>query len=244
MTGQSAGIDASIAGAQQADDGTAPDGFDLLFFEEQVAPDTVFDIEAAAGDGDVDVRMLIELATVGVQRTEDTDFDTQLAGVSEHGAGRTAKQVVKQRPVVVEKWPEQMGHGEGDVLPVAIGQDVLLLGNPLLGAFQATAAAGFRLAGLAEEARMCAVRGTAAIVTYAHGTGAAGEHALDGELGPVAELMTVLLEEAFPTLFVLEQKLCEARYVHDAEYKMRRVRWKGLRLRSRRAHAAGVLPFI
>lgn len=35
-----------------------------------------------------------------------------------------------------------MGHGEGDVLPVAIGQDVLLLGNPLLGAFQSTGAAG------------------------------------------------------------------------------------------------------
>ncbi|MEI2630844.1 DUF2913 family protein, partial [Erwinia aphidicola] len=42
---------------------------------------------------------------------------------------------------------------------------------------------------------------------------------------------------------VLEQKLCRARYVHETQYKMRRGRWKGLRLRSRRAHAAGVLPF-
>ncbi len=55
--------------------------------------------------------------------------------------------------------------------------------------------------------------------------------------------MAILLKEAFPALIVLEQKLCRARYVHETQYKMRRGRWKGLRLRSRRAHAAGVLPF-
>nr|ULG12877.1 hypothetical protein 376p_00023 [Serratia liquefaciens]ULG12984.1 hypothetical protein 377p_00020 [Serratia liquefaciens] len=72
----------------------------------------------------------------------------------------------------------------------------------------------------------------------------AGKHALDREFGPIGQLMTILLEEAFPALIVLEQKLCGSRYVHDAQYKMRPGRWKGLRLRSRRAHAAGVLPFI
>lgn len=54
------------------------------------------------------------------------------------------------------------------------------------------------------------------------GAGSAGQHALDGEFGPVGELMAILLEEAFPALFVLEQKLCRSRYVHDAQYKMRR----------------------
>jgi hypothetical protein len=34
-------------------------------------------------------------------------------------------------------------------------------------------------------------------------------------------LMAILIEEAFPTLVVLEQKLCRSRYVHDAQYKMR-----------------------
>lgn len=56
---QLTGIDAIVAGTQQTDNGTAPDGFNLLFFEEQMAPDAVFDIEAATGNGDVDVRMLI-----------------------------------------------------------------------------------------------------------------------------------------------------------------------------------------
>lgn len=48
--GQLAGIDAVVAGAQQTDDGTTPDGFNLLFFEEQIAPDTVFDVESATGN--------------------------------------------------------------------------------------------------------------------------------------------------------------------------------------------------
>ncbi len=191
--------------------GAAPDFFDLLFFEEQVAPDAVFDIEAATGNGDVDVRMLIELAAVGVQGAEDTNLDAQLAGVPEHGAGGAAKQVVEQRPVIVEERPQQVRHGEGDVLPVAVRQNVLLLGNPLLGALEAAAAAGLGLAGLAEKARVRAVRRAAAIAANAHGTGSAGKHALDGEFGPVGELMAILLEEAFPALVVLKQKLCRSR---------------------------------
>lgn len=63
-------------------------------------------IEAAAGDGNMDVRVLIELAPVGVQRTEDADLDAQFARVPEHGACRAAKQVVEQRPVVVEERPQ------------------------------------------------------------------------------------------------------------------------------------------
>ncbi len=96
--------------------------------------------------------MLIELASVGVQRAEDADFDAQLARMSEHGAGGAAKQVVEQRPVIIEERPEQVRHGEGDMLPVAVGQDVLLLGDPLLGALEAAATAGFGFASLAEKA--------------------------------------------------------------------------------------------
>lgn len=96
--------------------------------------------------------MLIELAAVGVQGAEDADLDAQLARVPEHGTGGAAKQVVEQRPVVVEERPQQVRHGEGDVLPVAVGQNVLLFGDPLLGALEAAAAAGFGFASLAEKA--------------------------------------------------------------------------------------------
>lgn len=126
----------------------------LFLFKEQLSLGAVFDVEPAAGDGDVDMWVLIELSAVGVESTEDADFDTLPACPAEHGAGRAAKQVVEQGPVVIEERPQQVGHGEGDMLPVAVGQDVLLLGNPLLGGLEAATAAGLGLAALAEEAGM------------------------------------------------------------------------------------------
>ncbi len=138
------------------------------------------------------------------------------------GAGGTTKQVVEQRSVVPEEGSEQVWHGKGDVLPVAVGEDMLLFGNPLLDAFEATAAARFGLATLTEEARMGAVRQAAAIASHTHGAGTAGKHAFDREFGPVAKLMSILLKKAFPTLIVLEQELCRAKYVHESQYKIRR----------------------
>lgn len=44
------GIDAIVAGTQQTDDCAAPDGFNLLLFEEQIVPDAVPGIETAAGN--------------------------------------------------------------------------------------------------------------------------------------------------------------------------------------------------
>lgn len=100
------------------------------------------------------MRMLIELPAISMDRAEDTHLNALLACPAEHSAGGAAKQVVKQWPIVVEEQPQQMGHSKGDMLPVAVGQDVLLFGNPLLGGLEATAAAGFGLAALAEEVGM------------------------------------------------------------------------------------------
>lgn len=86
-----------------------------------------------------------------------------------------------------------MRHGEGDVLPVAVGEDVLLLSNPLFGGFHSAGTAGFWFAALAEETGVGAVRGGTAIAADAHGTGAVGEHALDGKLGPLTDAVTVFI---------------------------------------------------
>lgn len=104
------------------------------------------------------MRVLIELPAVGVERTEDADFDPLLARPAEHGAGGAAKQIIEQEPVVIEERPQKVRHGEGDVLPVAVGQNVLLFGDPLLGGLEATTATGLGLAALAEKAGMGAIR--------------------------------------------------------------------------------------
>ncbi len=142
QTRQHAGHDPGVAVAQQADDHTPPDFLHGLLFKEEAAPDAVLNVETAPRNGDVDMRMLIELATTGVQGTEYADLNAQLARVPEQGAGGAAEQVVEQRPVVAEERPKQVWHGKGDVLPFAVGQNVLLPSNPLLSGLHAAGAAG------------------------------------------------------------------------------------------------------
>ena len=84
---QAAGIYQVIAVAQQAGDGTAPDYLHGVLLKEDIAPDTVFHVESAAGDGEVNVRVLVELSAVRMQGAEDTDFYALFAGPAEHGAG-------------------------------------------------------------------------------------------------------------------------------------------------------------
>lgn len=79
------------------------------------------------------MRMLIELATIGVQGAEYADLNALCTCQLQHGAGRAAEQVVEQGPVIVKERPEQVWHGKSDVLPFAVGQNVLLLSNPLFG---------------------------------------------------------------------------------------------------------------
>lgn len=140
---QAARINQVVTFAQQANDGTPPDFFHRFLFEEQRPPDVMLYVQPAAGDGDVDMRMLVELAAVRVQGAEDVHFHTQLAGPSQHGAGGSPEERIQQRPVVTEEGPVQVRHGKRDVLPVAVGEDMRLLRNPLLCGFKSATAAGF-----------------------------------------------------------------------------------------------------
>ncbi len=139
---QAAGVNQVITVAQQANDGPAPDFLHGVLLEEDTAPDAMPDIETAAGDGEVNVRMLVELSTVRMQGAEDTHLHALFTGPPEHGAGGGAEQAVEQGPVVVEEGPQQVGHGEGDMLPVTVGKDVALLRYPLLRGFKIAGAAG------------------------------------------------------------------------------------------------------
>lgn len=143
QTRLAAGVNQVITVAQQAGDCPAPAFLHGLLLKEDIAPDAVFNFEPATGDGQMNVRMLVELATVGVQRAEDTDLHALFTGPPEHGAGGSAEQGVEEWPVVVEEGPQQVGHREGDVLPVAVGKDMTLLCHPLLRGFMSAGAAGF-----------------------------------------------------------------------------------------------------
>ena len=83
------------------------------------------------------MRVLIELTAVSVQGAEYTWLNALFTRPPAHCAGCAEKQLVKQGPVIVKERPEQVWHGKSDMLPVAVGQDVLLCCNQLLGGFDA-----------------------------------------------------------------------------------------------------------
>lgn len=88
---------------------------------------------------------------------------------------------------------------------------------------------------------MCAVRRGAAVAANAHGAGPAGEHALNGEAGPLADAVAVFFEVTVPAVIDGEKKFSGTGDMHGAEYKAEHRSCKHPKLRSSAAHAAGVL---
>lgn len=78
--GQTAGVNQVMAVAQEPDDRTAPDLLHGMLLKEEVAPGAVFNIEAAAGNGEVNVWMLVELSAVRMQGAEDAGLHALLTG--------------------------------------------------------------------------------------------------------------------------------------------------------------------
>lgn len=65
------------------------------------------------------------------------------ADPAEHGPGGSTEQGTEQTPVVVKERPEQVGNGKGDMLPVAVWKNVVLLRHPLPCGFEAAGATAF-----------------------------------------------------------------------------------------------------
>lgn len=69
--------------------------------KEAIAPYNVFNIEPTAGYGPVNVRVVVKLATVGMQAAENAGFYTLSADSTEHGASSSAEAGTELRPVIV-----------------------------------------------------------------------------------------------------------------------------------------------
>lgn len=138
--------------------------------------------------------MLVKLAAVGMQGHKQAYFDIKFFSPFQQGIGGTGKEFIEQGPVVGKGGPEFIGHGEGDVLPFAVGRDVLLLGNLLFGGFHVTGAAAFAFTTLAKVFSVGTVGGSATIPANAHGPGPAGEHPFDDQFGPFGDDVAVFSE--------------------------------------------------
>lgn len=59
--------------------------------------------------------------------------------------------------LLLKKGQSKVGHGKGDMLPIAVGEDVLLLGSPLLSDFHTAGAAAFPFTAVANVFGVCAM---------------------------------------------------------------------------------------
>ena len=115
----------------------------------------------------------------------------------------------------------------------------MLLCYPLLGGFHAAGAAAFTFAALTEIFGVGAVSRLTAITAYPHGTGAAGEHALNDQFGPFGDSMTAIDEKTIPAVINLKEEFCGARNIHAPDYNGRWLLKTAIDLQSLSSAAGG-----
>lgn len=145
---------------------------------------------------------------------------------------------------MIERRPELVGHGKGDVLPFAVGQDVLLLSNPLLGRFHPAGATTFAFAALAEIFRVSTVVRGAAIASGPHGAGAAGEHAFNDQFGPFGDSMAAIDEKTIPAVINLKEEFYGAGNIHAPDYNGRWLLKTAIDLQSLSSAAGGYCSLL
>ena len=133
-------------------------------------------INAAAGDGNMNVRVPVKPASVGMDSAENTDIQAAQTGGIQQVIDRQTAEVVKQPAVDFKQRPQGIGQGENQMLPVTVRQPVKLGGNPQIGGLFAAGRAGTAVAGVGDVSDMPTTGIIAAIFLHAGDAGAAGEH--------------------------------------------------------------------
>lgn len=103
QAGKGAGLYPVVTVAQQAAEALSQIASTTFFLKEKSVPD----VETAAGDGNMDVRVLIAQGTVSVEDAESAHLNTLLASPRGPGAGGATEQIIKQPPVIVKGRPHQ-----------------------------------------------------------------------------------------------------------------------------------------
>lgn len=133
-------------------------------------------INAAAGDGNMNVRVPVKPASVGMDSAENTDIDPAQPGGIQQIIDRQTAEVVKQPAIDFKQRPQGIGQDENQMLPVTVRQSVKLGSNPQPGGLFAAGRAGTAVAGVGDVSDMPATGIIAAIFLHAVDAGTAGEH--------------------------------------------------------------------
>ncbi|EBS3742183.1 hypothetical protein DQY98_20110 [Salmonella enterica subsp. enterica serovar Saintpaul] len=134
-----AGVSQIIAVVQQPDYAPMPDSLHGILLKEEVSPDAKLHVESAAGNGQLNVRVLVELLPYmcRVQKMPTSMLCLRTRRSMAQVAMR--KSVLGRGQLLLKKGQ----HGEGDMLPVAVDENVTLLRHPPFRGFEAEVATGF-----------------------------------------------------------------------------------------------------
>ena len=133
-------------------------------------------IQTACSGREMDVRMPVEPPAIGVDRAKQANVHTTpLRGVQQV-IGSEPAQRIEQATVMEEQGPQDIGQGEHQVVPGAVGQAVVLDGDPLIGGLFTAGGAGAAVAGVAQVFDVVTVVIGAGVMLHAQDGGAAGQH--------------------------------------------------------------------
>ncbi len=136
----------------------------------------------------------------GMDGCENARRDAFLSGHDLQWLCCQGTELPKQVPVDLKQRPELGRHGEGDVLPLRVGQDHFLLLNPLVGELLATGVAETGLAAKTDPLFVGTFPVTALPGGVAHDKAAAGQYLTDAFYDHGAQLGFMFVQVAGPEL--------------------------------------------
>ena len=193
--------------SKQVNDGIAPLGHQGCAAEVQGFPAFTIRGDSAPGHRQVNVGVPGQAAAKGMQDGKDPhEYLLFFTNFQDH-PGRQPGQVIEQVTVVTEQFPECIWHGEGDVLPGAIGHHGLLLLHPLIGEFLATRGTEPAFAGERHVFTKLTVRVAALVYRDTANVAATGQHSHNVFNNGAAHCLPMFQIEAPPESVAKEQPL-------------------------------------
>jgi hypothetical protein len=160
---------------KEVDDLKAPHGFEFFVVEKAFgAPVLAILGKAADGGGQMDVEIALEMASEGMNGQENAGVEPLFARQRQDEVGRQRGDPREEVAVEPEEFPKPRGHGERDVLPSGVGQNIELGFDPFIGGLLSARGTEAGFAGMG-DGLACAARGTLLDVS-AQKHGFAGHH--------------------------------------------------------------------
>lgn len=184
---------------EEVDDLIPPHGFELFMVEKAfVEPALAILGKPPDGGGKMEVKIAVELASESVAGLENAGVEALLARQLQDEVGGQGWDEIEEVAVAPEELPQQGGHGEGDVLPGGVRQNIEVGFDPFIGGLLSARRAEAGLAGMGNGFGRAAGETPLKMSSQQHGL--AGHHFEHVDEDAVPELVLVPGGESFPPI--------------------------------------------